>query len=307
MPKRLTLEEFISRSHSVHQHKYDYSKTKFVTLISEVIIICHRHGEFSQKPRDHIAGCGCPCCGRETAGYKISSNISRAAQISKKKLEASKEAKALTNQRRAQTLLEKYGVDNPAKLPGFRDKLNLAQSMEVSAGLTARQIAREKAKITMLQKYGVDNIFKRSNYIQDIFMEKYGVRNPGQVGEISQRSLSNSLKSKIYTMPSGKEIKVQGYEDVAIDWLLKSGIPEDDIITDRNLVPKIWYVGEDDNRHRYYPDIFVPSQNQLYEVKGLYTYNASLSTNLLKQEACVKAGFLFSFLICNKKGVLDIK
>jgi ribosomal protein L36 len=57
-----TTQEFIEQSNKIHNNKYDYSKTKYVDSRIEVIIICPEHGEFKQKPRNHLPGHGCPKC-----------------------------------------------------------------------------------------------------------------------------------------------------------------------------------------------------------------------------------------------------
>lgn len=59
---RLSTAEFIEKSKCVHGNKYDYSKVEYVNRNTNVNIICPSHGIFSQKPRVHIAGFGCPKC-----------------------------------------------------------------------------------------------------------------------------------------------------------------------------------------------------------------------------------------------------
>lgn len=55
-------EEFIEKARKVHGDKYDYSKTEYVNNATKVCIICQAHGEFWQRPNDHLAGKGCPIC-----------------------------------------------------------------------------------------------------------------------------------------------------------------------------------------------------------------------------------------------------
>ena len=57
-----TTKEWIARAKKIHGEKYDYSKTEYVGNNVKVSIICPEHGEFSQRPSDHINGCGCPTC-----------------------------------------------------------------------------------------------------------------------------------------------------------------------------------------------------------------------------------------------------
>lgn len=58
----ITTEEFIERASKVHNGKYDYSKTVYVNNYTKVCIICPEHGEFWQRPNDHLRGRGCKVC-----------------------------------------------------------------------------------------------------------------------------------------------------------------------------------------------------------------------------------------------------
>ena len=58
-------ENFIERATKKHNGKYDYSKVEYVNNHTKVCIICPEHGEFWQKPNDHLRGIGCFQCGRK--------------------------------------------------------------------------------------------------------------------------------------------------------------------------------------------------------------------------------------------------
>jgi hypothetical protein len=62
--KKLTQEEFINKCSFKHNNKYDYSKTKYNNLRTNIIIICPTHSEFIQSANSHIQGSGCPKCGK---------------------------------------------------------------------------------------------------------------------------------------------------------------------------------------------------------------------------------------------------
>lgn len=64
MGKKLTTEEFISKARLVHGDKYNYSKVEYKTNKDKVCIICQVHGEFWQRPTDHLRRYGCPCCSK---------------------------------------------------------------------------------------------------------------------------------------------------------------------------------------------------------------------------------------------------
>jgi len=62
MPPRYSTEQFIEKSIAKHGFKYSYSKTVYKGISEQVIITCSTHGDFKQKARDHLAGCGCQKC-----------------------------------------------------------------------------------------------------------------------------------------------------------------------------------------------------------------------------------------------------
>ena len=60
----LTTEEFIEKARKIHGDKYDYSKVEYVNTRTKVCIICPEHGEFWQKPMNHLMGNGCKKCAK---------------------------------------------------------------------------------------------------------------------------------------------------------------------------------------------------------------------------------------------------
>ena len=112
-----------------------------------------------------------------------------------------------------------------------------------------------------------------------------------------------------YTLGS-RVVQVQGYEDLALDWLLhKKGVDPSRIrvFSDRE-VPVVYYQLDGKNR-RNYPDLFLPDRNILIEVKSLHT--AGLTNHRLHKSSpdrlwhilCAKArqtmkdGFIFRLLV----------
>lgn len=65
--------EFIQESIQVHGDKYNYSLVNYTGKDRKVKIICPIHGEFEQRPNDHLRGCGCPKC-NESKGEKLINN-----------------------------------------------------------------------------------------------------------------------------------------------------------------------------------------------------------------------------------------
>jgi hypothetical protein len=55
-------DEFIKKAIKKYGDKYDYSKVEYIASREKVIIICKTHGEFEQRPTDHLSGYGCYRC-----------------------------------------------------------------------------------------------------------------------------------------------------------------------------------------------------------------------------------------------------
>jgi len=60
--KKMTTETFVSRAKKKHGDKYDYSKVNYKNRECKISIICLEHGEFPQRPADHLNGHGCRRC-----------------------------------------------------------------------------------------------------------------------------------------------------------------------------------------------------------------------------------------------------
>jgi hypothetical protein len=129
---------------------------------------------------------------------------------------------------------------------------------------------------------------------------RYGVRNPTQNFDILHKAFTNSKKFKDYILPSGKVIKIQGYENIALDELLQKYL-ESDIHTGK-YTPRIkYYKQETQSEHMYFPDIFIKSINKIIEVKSTWTYKKELDVNTLKGNACKNNGYNFEFWIYDNK------
>jgi len=68
-------------------------------------------------------------------------------------------------------------------------------------------------------------------------------------------------------------------------------------------MPEIWYEFEGQKR-RYYPDVYIPHQNRIIEVKSKFTFENNKEINLLKSLACKDLGYNFEFRIYENNGKL---
>lgn len=60
-PNKLSYEQVITNFKAHHGDLYDYSLVEYVNQITDVLIICRKHGTFSQTPNTHYRS-GCPKC-----------------------------------------------------------------------------------------------------------------------------------------------------------------------------------------------------------------------------------------------------
>lgn len=57
---------FIYKAKQAHGDRFDYSLTNFEHSQKYITVVCYEHGQFLQKPSNHLNGHGCPACvGRE--------------------------------------------------------------------------------------------------------------------------------------------------------------------------------------------------------------------------------------------------
>lgn len=178
---------------------------------------------------------------------------------------------------------------------------------------------KNKLKNSIFKKYGHENIMKyysENNMvvspfglecvklkIKKTFQEKYG-GHPMQSDDSFEKNLKSRVKFKEYTLPSGKILKLQGYELFGIEYLLKK-YKEYDIIQGVKEINKeigFIYYTENGKKRKYYSDFYIRSKNKIYEVKSIWTYKANISKNILKKKACEEKGIKFEFLIFDYKG-----
>jgi len=56
-------DEFIKKVREVHSDKYNYVLVNYKSSLEKIQIVCPVHGVFTQTPKYHLRGHGCPDCG----------------------------------------------------------------------------------------------------------------------------------------------------------------------------------------------------------------------------------------------------
>lgn len=199
------------------------------------------------------------------------------------------------------TWLKKYGTDNPSKCKEVLDKRIKTNQEKYGTdwGLSNREIINKGIK-TCIEKYG--DVRSACN---DVIKEKMKKTNEERFGCWYAQTDEHQHKNwryKDYITPSGNIIKIQGYENIALDELYKT-YKEDDILTEvkdiNKYIGKLFYFDKNNKKHRYFPDFYIKSENMVVEVKSTYTFNVAKEINLLKQKCCLDAGFKYKFIIYN--------
>lgn len=222
-------------------------------------------------------------CGEETrflnfkAGYKPHCSLACAA--------ADEDVK----NRRVKTNLERFGVVAPVLnqrvLRKTQKTMKARHGVDWGKAMTSETL-REKARQMCMQRYGVWNFSQSDEYQlimtkektadvqarrESTMMDRYGVRSPLQIPEVFERQAETNKSLKVVNI-KGKCFKVRGYEPEVLSDLIKRGFhPEELCTTSREGRPSIRWVDVDGTARRYYPDIWVPKDNVIVEVKGPYT------------------------------------
>jgi hypothetical protein len=88
--------------------------------------------------------------------------------------------------------------------------------------------------------------------------------------EHQRKCFTKSHQSKNYKLPSGRTIKVQGYEDDFLDYVFKNNILREEDFNFQDI-PRFKYTS---NRY-YYPDFYIKKYNVVVEIKSEYTLQQS--------------------------------
>lgn len=229
-----------------------------------------------------------------------------------------------SGERRKTTNLERYGCENVAAAPEVKEKIVATQLERFGGHHMKLAEIQEKRDTTMMEKYGLKYAFRSEEALKNartICKEKYGEEYPLQ-SELIKDKIKENCRKKFgcdhpmqnpqeferrqyiyhdFTFPSGRQIKVQGFEPVFIQELLDKGIDEKHIVTERRKIPKIEYTWSDDSGKEmesvYFPDLRVG--NVLYEIKSQWTLNRCLVRNLAKFEACINQNYELEVVVYN--------
>ncbi|AHC54936.1 homing endonuclease [Tunisvirus fontaine2] len=236
------------------------------------------------------------------------------------------------------TMKERYGYEHSAQVPEIMEKIKTTtknlygvscifmtpENKEKTrqgklakfgpGGSMSHPEIRLKVAQTMLKRYGKEHALQVPEFKEKLlntYRERFNADHPFHTDEVYSKVLKSCYKMKEFTFPSGRIVPYQGYEHFAILLLLNEGHPEEDVVScHENMMGFLYPDGE--TKRKYYPDLFVPSENLVVEVKSAWTYEKTPEEKervLTKLEACRKEGYNTRLLVFSPKGkvLLDEK
>ena len=239
---------------------------------------------------------------------------------------------AAVREKHKETCLENLGVEYTFQNEKIKEK-SKETCLKIYRFESQSEEVKEKTKVTNVNKFGVENPFQNATVKEKIKstnaktygfdhamqnaevlkrqqakmhetnLQTYGFKYAMQNAKVLERHQKAAFKRKLYSFPSGEEKYMQGYEPFAINLLLEQDVSEEDLLLGFATMPQIMYK-HNENTHRYFPDIFIPSQNKIVEVKSDYTYEASREITHLKMQACRAVGLEAEIWIFSRKGIL---
>ena len=272
---------------------------------------CGKSLRFFQSSETYANSCGSPTC----VGKIVS--ITKQSWTDEQKLNDSankKKAAALrtveqkeTQQRKTKnTFLTKYGVNWSSQTDTQKEK-SRATKKERYGNETYNGNKKTSRAWQMKSSEEIVNIVNKR---RTTCLERFGVESAFMKPESKANSAKSNSRGREFVLPSSKIIGIRGYEDTVIDKLLENysegDLRFDDRLSDYTL-PIFEYV--DHRRHylKYYPDIYIPTENKIIEVKsrwwwdgnGSEKYKSRLTNNLRKKDAVLTAKYTYEVWLFN--------
>jgi hypothetical protein len=183
MGKKITKDIFLERVKSVNETLFsncDYTNTVYINISTQVSVVCKFHGEFKVWPGDHMKGMsGCKQC------------------ISEKRKQTNVKKYGVDNYFKRVDLVEqammlKHGVKNPGLMDNHVNKIISTNLIKHGTKWAATsQLANTKRIETNIKRYGVSHPFKNKNVVEKMLKTKVSK------GGFSQSNSSKSATSFI--------------------------------------------------------------------------------------------------------------
>ena len=296
---------------------YQQYYEKYISGISRTCF-CGHPLRFYQHNHKYARSCGDPkCVGKLVSATKKSWTQEKKQQDSNNKriAAASRTADQIQAQvaKTKETFRNKHGVEWATQLSDYKNKSKATKL----ARYGNEYFNGNKKTSQAWQAKTDDEISNIVNKRRATCLDRYGVENALIKPESRINSAKSNSKGREYILPSGRIIGVRGYEGTAISILLKTYLETELLLDDRKTpyqLPVFEYI--DHRRHilKYYPDIHIPKENKLIEVKspwwwdgkGADRYKSRLENNLRKKDAVLAAGYQYEVWLFTDNNTYEI-
>lgn len=174
---KLTTKEFVEKAQKIHGDKYDYSLVEYVNDKTKVKIVCKEHGEFEQKPGNHLYKKGCKKCSIKARSCDTKLFIEKSKKVHGDKYDYSL-IEYVNAAIKVKIICKKHGIfeQTPnANLNGYGCKKCALETVSKKLSFN-KDIFLQKCKITHGEKYDYSLVeYKGSKIKVKIICPVHGV------------------------------------------------------------------------------------------------------------------------------------
>jgi len=303
----------LRKNNLTYQQYYE----KYITGVVRTCL-CGKPLKFYQRTSKYANSCGHPVCvGRLVSLTKRAWTAAQKQQdsINKRAAAANRTPEQIQNQvtKSKETFRKKYGVEWATQSDEYKVK-----SKTTKMARYGNEYFNGNAKTSQAwQSKSESELIEIINKRRKTCLERHGVENAFMKPDARIKSAKSNSSGREYTLPSGRIIGVRGYEDIAINILLEDYSEDELMFDDRTCqyqLPVFNYLNVNQHTVKYYPDIYIPEENKLIEVKspwwwdgkGSPKYDSRLQNNLRKKDAVISAGFKYEVWLFTDRDQYEI-
>lgn len=199
------------------------------------------------------------------------------------------------------TMLKNHGVEHALQSNEIYSKMRIKSLEKFGTDHPMRKsYIAQKVVDKKIATYGCPSSWSGKDNYQthvDISASQFGYAygtftNVSQIPEVQEKKMKSSYLAKDYVLPSGKIIRIQGYEDKFLDIAL-THYHEQMFDFGKISIP---YQYNGKSCH-YFPDFSLNLLNEIIEVKSDYTFYADIDKNIAKAMGVINSGKNITFAI----------
>lgn len=203
------------------------------------------------------------------------------------------------------TMMKNHGVEHALQNAEILEKMHKANMVKYSQNNPMKISSIAKSVVdTKIKRYGYPSSWSTEIAYQthvDVAAIKYGYSpgmftNVSQIPEVHEKKMKSGFLAKDYVLPSGKIIRIQGYEDKFLDIALRRYGEELFDFEDKSTIIYQYL----DKIHHYHPDFIF--NNNIVEVKSDHTFFVDIHKNIAKALGVLLSGLQLTFAIYRENG-----